>query len=125
MIPRALAAALLLATYGTLALLWTVVGPYLERRHMTEARRRELEASTKTQRTGHPWEVVAPVLLIGVPVLFIVDGLVFRIGLLYAPDLSFFHPLDTVTQLAGVALSFLGLALMVVAGRTLVREVFS
>ncbi len=63
--------------------------------------------------------------MIGVPTLFIVDGLIFRVGLLYSPYLSFLNPLDTHIQVAGVVLASIGLVLMVVVGRTLTLHVFS
>ena len=128
MIPSEVAAALLLALWGILALLWLVWAPYLERKQMTEARRREREAErakgpVRSRRTA--WGLISPILLVGIPALLIVDGLFFRIGLLYSPFLSFFNPFDTYLQVAGVVLASAGLVIMVVAGRTLIREVYA
>ena len=128
MIPSEVAAALLLALGGIYVLLWLVWGPYLERKHMTEARRREMKAErakgpVRSRRTA--WGFISPILLIGIPALLIVDGLFFRIGLLYSPFLSFFNPFDTYLQVAGVVLASAGLVIMVVAGRTLIREVYA
>ncbi len=125
MLSREVAAALLLVIGALILLLWTVWGPYLERRHMTAARRAELEAGRGKRGKRHVWDVVAPILIVGVPALFIVDGLIFEIGLLYSPSLSFFNPVDTYVQLTGVLLAAVGLVLMVAAGRTLILEVFT
>ncbi len=125
LIPREMVAALLVVIGGILLLLWTVVGPYLEKKHMTKARRAEIAAWRAKKGQRHVWNIIAPILIIGLPVLFIVDGLVFRIGLLYSPYLSFFNPFDTHVQAAGVVLASIGLLIMVVVGRTLILEVFS
>ncbi len=109
--------------------MWTVWGPYLEKKYMTEARRAEIEAQKAQVKAPKPrrhlWNVIAPTLIFAVPILFIVDGLVFPIGLLYSPYLSFFNPLDTPIQVAGGLLAAVGLVLMFVVGRTLIFQVFS
>ncbi len=125
MIPREFVAVLLVAIGGIILLLWTVVGPYLEKKHMTEAMKAELAAPRAEKGQRHVWEIIAPIFIIGVPALFIVDGLVFRIGLLYSPYLSFFNPFDTYVQAAGAVLASIGLVIMVVVGKTLILEVFS
>ncbi len=82
-IPREIAARLLLAIGGIVFLLWVGLDIYLERKHMTAARRMEVEAERTegvTRPKRHIWHIVGPILMIGVPALFIVDGLIFRIG---------------------------------------------
>lgn len=125
LIPIEIAAGLLLAIGGIIFLLFGVWGPYLEKKHMTVARKAEIEVQKAKKARRHPWDLIAVGLIIGVPALFIVDGLFFRIGLLYSPYLSFFSPIDTQIQVAGVVLSTLGLVLMIVVGRTLILQVFT
>lgn len=125
MIPKEIVAALLLAIGGIILLLWTVWGPYLEGKHRTEARKAEIEAQKAKKTETHVWNFIALGLIFGVPALFIVDGLVFHIGVLYSPYLSVFSPIDTQIQVAGVVLATLGLVLMIVVGRTLILQVFT
>ncbi len=128
MIPREIAAGLLLAIGGIVFLLWVGLDMYLERKHMTEARRMEVEAKRAkgvTRPKRHIWHIVGPILMIGVPALFIVDGLILRIGLLYSPHLSFLNPVDTYVQIAGIVLASTGIVVMVVAGITVVLQVYA
>ncbi|MBI4415457.1 MAG: isoprenylcysteine carboxylmethyltransferase family protein, partial [Euryarchaeota archaeon] len=46
-------------------------------------------------------------------------------GLLYAPFLTFFNPIDTTMQVAGVVLASVGLGIAAVAGRTLAKHVYA
>ncbi len=78
-----------------------------------------------TRPKRHNWHIVGPILMIGVPTLFIVDGLIFRIGLLYSPQLSFLNPVDTYVQIAGIVLASTGIVVMVVAGITVVLQVYA
>lgn len=52
-------------------------------------------------------------------------GVIFEIGLLYSPFLSFFSPIDSYVQMAGVLLTAIGLVVMVFVGRTLILQVFT
>ncbi|MFQ5910313.1 MAG: methyltransferase family protein [Thermoplasmata archaeon] len=134
--PIEVVAVLLLAIEGATALIELAVFPHWEKKFMTEARRREIEAK-KEQRKRHKRarsftataraalvKYYAYVILFGLPATFIVDGSVFRIGLLYSPYLSFFNPLDSHVQLAGMALSAIGLVISVPVTRTLAEQVF-
>ncbi|MFQ5872078.1 MAG: methyltransferase family protein [Candidatus Geothermarchaeales archaeon] len=130
MLPIEVAAVLVLAIVGSVLALF-LVGAYLERRFMTEARKKEIEAEKreKERRARSPmrvaWWVIYIVIVLGFPALFIVDGLVFRVGLLYSPYLSFFNPFDTYVQVAGVVLSAMGLVILLASGTVLIEHVFS
>ncbi len=125
MLSREIVAALLLAIGLLILLTWAVWGPYLEKKHTTDGRRAEREAERAKKGKTHIWNIIAPILIIGVPALFVIDGLIFEIGLLYSPYVSFFNPIDTYIQVAGVLLSAIGLVIMVFVGRTLILQVFT
>ncbi len=96
---------------------------------MTDARKRELEKSrgqeSPSSRLNRIWSSVARIVLVVLPLLFVIDGLFLRIGLLYSPSLTFPTPADMVVQGAGIALSMAALALMTTVGRTLAKRVFA
>ena len=94
---------------------------------MTDARREELA----TERAESPagvvklvWPMVARGVAFGLPLLFVLDGLLFRAGILYSPRLSFFVGSGLPLQIAGLVISAVGLALMIVGGRTLAVRVY-
>jgi protein-S-isoprenylcysteine O-methyltransferase Ste14 len=58
------------------------------------------------------------------PLLFAIDGLVYRLGILYAPSLTFSLGPDLVLQIAGIVLSAAGLALLIGLGRKLAVNVY-
>ncbi|MFQ5838344.1 MAG: methyltransferase family protein [Thermoplasmata archaeon] len=120
---------LLLVVVALGILLWLAVFPYWEREFMTGARRRELEARRSekcpTRLANRVWALASGTIFIGLPVLLIADGLVLNIGLLYSPYLSFFNPFDGYLQVVGLIVSFVGLAIMAVAGRTLAEHVYA
>ncbi len=129
MLPIRIAGALLAGLWGTAVLMWLVLDPYWTRRHMTEARRREKEAA-KAQPHARPpvdraWSAIAIVVLLALPTLYIVDALLLPLGLLYAPSLSFIPPFASAWQIGGVAVTLVGLWIMLTVGRTLARKVFA
>lgn len=131
MIPIEIVSGLVLATMGTIVL-FLAAGSYWERRLMTEARKREIEAEKQEKgerRTRSPskvvWWVIYGIILFGLPVLLVVDGLAVRIGLLYSPYLSFSNPLDNYVQAAGVVLLALGLVILVASGRMISGHVYA
>jgi protein-S-isoprenylcysteine O-methyltransferase Ste14 len=59
-----------------------------------------------------------------VPLLFVIDGLVPRIEVLYAPSLSFFAGPDLGLQIVGIVVSTVGLAILIGVGRKLAVNVY-
>ena len=106
-----------------------IVGRYWEKKFLTEARKKELEAKRleKTEKKIAPkfWALVREPIIIFLPLLFIIDGLVFRMGILYSPYLSFFNPIDIYLQIIGLIIIFLGFILYLIAGKTVLKEVYS
>jgi protein-S-isoprenylcysteine O-methyltransferase Ste14 len=110
----------LVGAFGAVILRWEKTG-------VTEARRRELEeereASERVSVGIRVWRVVVTAVLVGMPLLFVVDGLVSRLGILYAPSSLSLGP-DLVLQIAGIVLSAAGLALLIGLGRKLAVNVY-
>jgi protein-S-isoprenylcysteine O-methyltransferase Ste14 len=111
----------LVGVFGAVIIRWEKTG-------VTEARRRELEeereASERVSVGIRVWRVVVTAVLVGMPLLFVVDGLVSRLGILYAPSLTFSLGPDLVLQIAGIVLSAAGLALLIGLGRKLAVNVY-
>jgi protein-S-isoprenylcysteine O-methyltransferase Ste14 len=111
----------LVGVFGAVILRWEKTG-------VTEARRRELEGEREgSERLSvgiRVWRVVVTAVLVGMPLLFAIDGLVYRLGILYAPSLTFSLGPDLVLQIAGIVLSAAGLALLIGLGRKLAVNVY-
>ena len=110
----------LVALFGAVILRWEKTG-------VTEARRRELEqeaTEAKSLVAITVWRVLVNVVLVGIPLLLAIDGLFYRIGILYSPSLSFFAGPDIVLQIAGIVLSLVGLAILIAVGRKLAVNVY-
>jgi len=113
-------------TWVLVALFWAVILRW-EKTGVSEARRRELEQeATEANRSVGiiVWRVLVNVVLVGIPLLLAIDGLFHRIGILYSPSLSFFAGPDVVLQIAGIVLSVVGLAILIVVGRKLAVNVY-
>jgi protein-S-isoprenylcysteine O-methyltransferase Ste14 len=112
-------------TWVLVGLFWAVILRW-EKTDVTEARRRELdqEGPERTTIGIKVWRVGVNAVLIGVPLLFTIDGLVSRLGILYAPGLSFFAGPDLVLQITGIVLSVVGLAILLAVGRKLAVNVY-
>jgi protein-S-isoprenylcysteine O-methyltransferase Ste14 len=98
-----------------------------EQTHTTAARRRELATERSDRATGVVrlvWRIVAHAVVFGLPLFFVLDGLLFRIGILYSPRLSLFVGFELPLQVAGVVLSAAGLAILIILGRTLAVRVY-
>ncbi len=99
------------------------------KKFFTEARKKELEAKQSEKRkvkiAPRFWGLVQEPIRIFIPLLFIIDGLVFRMGILYSPYLSFFSPFDIYLQIIGLIITFLGLIIYLIAGKTITKEVYS
>ncbi|MHA2181638.1 MAG: methyltransferase family protein [Promethearchaeota archaeon] len=102
---------------------------YWPRKFTTEARKKEIEAEQSEKRkikiVPKIWTVISKLIMIFLPLLFIIDGLLFRIGLLYSPYLSLFIPIDVYLQIIGLIIIFFGLILYLISGKTIIQHVYS
>lgn len=125
-LPIEIVAVLVGATWALVAFLWAVILRW-EKTGVTDARRRELEqeASEPKPPIGITvWRIVVNVVLVGIPLLLAIDGLVYRVGILYSPSLSVFAGPDVVLQVVGIMLSVVGLTILIVVGRKLAVNVY-
>lgn len=126
MLPMTITAGLVLLLVTPAVVVALVLEPYWQRKFRTPAREAELDRDeTESWGSSNPVFIVMVIVFLGLPALFVVDGLVVRIGLLYNPRLSVFFPLDTYVQIVGVGLATLGLAILTVTARVLAEHVFS
>ena len=99
------------------------------KKFLTEARKKELEAKQPEKRNikiaPKLWALVQEPIRIFIPLLFIIDGLLFRMGILYSPYLSFLNPIDIYLQIIGLIIIFFGLILYLIAGKTVTKKVYS
>lgn len=112
--------------WGCLAVFWAVVLRW-ESSLVTDARREELATERTDTAAGvveRAWPIVARAVVFGLPLLFVVDGLLFRLGILYSPRLSLSVGFELPLQIAGTIVSVLGLAIMIIVGRTLATKVY-
>jgi protein-S-isoprenylcysteine O-methyltransferase Ste14 len=112
-------------TWALVGLAWAVE-LRSEKTSVTEARRAELEAQgpEEVSRGIRLWRDLMIAILIAIPLLFAVDGLVYRIGIVYESALSFFAGPDLALQVAGILASAVGLLILVVVGRKLAVNVY-
>lgn len=129
MIQIRIVALMILAILVLIILVEFLVWRYWERKFMTEARKKELETKRlekhQIKLTRKVWTVTSEIIPIALPFLFIVDGLVIRMGILYSPYLSFFNPFEIYLQIAGLVISFVGFIIMIVSGRTVSEHVYA
>jgi protein-S-isoprenylcysteine O-methyltransferase Ste14 len=113
------------AIWGLVAIFWIVINRW-ERTGITEARRKELEGEGPESMTPgiRAWRLMTRAITIAIPALFVIDGFVDRIGILYAPELSFFAGPDLALQIVGIVLSVVGLAILIGVGRKLAVNVY-
>jgi len=102
---------------------------YWNKKFLTEARKKELESKQseklKIKIAPKIWGLVRKPIMLFLPLLFIIDGLVFRMGILYSPYLSFFNPIDIYLQIIGLIIIFFGLILYLISGKTIIKHVYS
>jgi len=102
---------------------------YWNKKFLTEARKKELEVKQPEKRkikiVPKFWDLISKLIMIFLPLLFIIDGLVSRIGILYSPYLSFFNPIDSYLQIMGLIIIFSGLILYLISGKTIIKNVYS
>ena len=130
MIQIKLLAVLLLVILICRILIYNIVWRYWGgKKFLTEARKKELETKPSEKRkvkiAPKVWGLVQEPIRIFIPLLFIIDGLIFRMGILYSPFLTFFNPIDIYLQIIGLVIIFFGLILYLIAGKTVTKEVYS
>jgi hypothetical protein len=125
MLPVEVVSLLVGAIWGLVALFWAVILRW-EKTGVTEARRQELQHQGSERPTIgiRAWRVMVNTVLVGLPLLFAIDGLVYRLGILYAPALSFSAGPDLALQIAGIGISVVGLAILIGLGRKLAVNVY-
>jgi protein-S-isoprenylcysteine O-methyltransferase Ste14 len=112
-------------TWALVGIFWAV-NLWWERTDVTDARRRELDAqgADVVSRGIRAWRVSAVTVCAVIPALFAIDGLVRDLGILYAPGLSFLAGPDLALQIAGIAMSVAGLAILIGVGWKLAVHVY-
>jgi protein-S-isoprenylcysteine O-methyltransferase Ste14 len=112
-------------TWGLAGIFWVVIRRW-ERTGVTEARRRELEGEgpEAVSPAIRAWRWMTVAITAAIPALFVVDGFVDPIEILYAPELSFFAGPDLALQIVGIVLSAAGLAILIGVGRKLAVNVY-
>jgi protein-S-isoprenylcysteine O-methyltransferase Ste14 len=125
MLREAVVALIVGLTWGLVAVFWAV-NLWWERTGVTDARRRELdtEGSEVVSPRIRAWRVSAVTVCAVVPALFVIDGLLRDMGILYAPRLSFLAGPDLALQIVGIAMSVGGLAILIGVGRKLAVHVY-
>jgi protein-S-isoprenylcysteine O-methyltransferase Ste14 len=102
---------------------------YWNKKFLSDARKKELDANKPEKRKlkilPRIWALLSKLIMLFLPLLFFIDGLVFRIGILYFPYLSFFNPLDMYLQLIGLVLIFFGLIIYLISGKSIIKHVYS
>ena len=113
------------AIWGLVGIFWIVINRW-ERTGVTEARRKELEGEGPESLTPgiRAWRRMTRAITIAIPGLFVIDGFVDRIEILYAPELSIFAGPDLALQVVGIVLSAVGLAILIGIGRKLAVNVY-
>ena len=111
--------------WGLVAIFWVVIFRW-EHTSVTEARRQELERESPEHVTPgiRAWRLMTTTVTGAVPLLFVIDSLLPRIEVLYAPSLSFFAGPDLALQIVGLVLSTAGLAILIGVGRKLAVNVY-
>lgn len=106
------------------------------KKFLTKARKKELEAKQPEKRkvkiAPKIWALVQEPICILIPLLFIIDGLILRMEILYSPYLSFFKPINIylqiislILQIMGLIIIFCGFILYLIAGKTVTKKVYS
>jgi protein-S-isoprenylcysteine O-methyltransferase Ste14 len=128
MLPIGVVSVLVAIIWGSVAIAWALIYHW-ETGPVSEARRREIEG----ERSERPssgigklvWIVGARVVTAAIPLLFVIDGFWDRIEILYSPELTFTAGPDLALQIAGIVISAVGLAILIVLGRKLAARVYA
>jgi len=125
MLPVEIVSLLVVVTWVSVAGSWAAI-LHWEKTSVTEARRQELEreGSETVSPRIRLWRLMTLAVLIGIPLLFAIDGFVDQVEILYSPGLSFLAGPDLALQVAGIVLSILGLAILIGLGRKLAVNVY-
>jgi protein-S-isoprenylcysteine O-methyltransferase Ste14 len=112
-------------TWAFVGIFWAVILRW-EKTGVTEARREELERESSEQVSPgiRAWNLMMTAVVVVIPLLFAIDGLVHRLGILYSPGLSFFAGPDLALQILGIVLSASGLVILIAVGRKLAVNVY-
>jgi protein-S-isoprenylcysteine O-methyltransferase Ste14 len=105
-------------TWGLAGIFWWVI-LWWGRTGVTEARRRELDAEgAEAVSPGlRAWRIMATSACAVIPALFVIDGSIADIDILYAPGLSFLVGPSLALQIVGIAMSVTALAILIGVGR--------
>jgi protein-S-isoprenylcysteine O-methyltransferase Ste14 len=111
--------------WGLAGIFWVVIRRW-ERTGVTEARRRELddEGPEAVSLAIRAWRWMTVTITGAIPLLFVIDGFMDSIEILYAPELSFFAGPDFALQILGIVLSIGALAILIGVGRKLAVNVY-
>lgn len=125
MLPIEAVSVLVLVIWGCVGIFWLLIVRWEDTRQ-TEARRREVarERSDQDSVGTRVWHIAAMMITIGIPLVFVIDGLFGGVGVLYSRDLSFFAGPDLALQMVGIALSAGSLAILIGVGRKLAVHVY-
>ena len=113
------------AIWGLAAIFWVVIRRW-ERTGVTQARRLELddEGAEAVSPAIRAWRWMTVTITAAIPAVFVIDGFVDSIEILYAPELSFFAGPDLALQIVGIVLSAAGLVILIGVGRKLAVHVY-
>jgi protein-S-isoprenylcysteine O-methyltransferase Ste14 len=132
MLPERVVAGSILIVWGIAMANWLVLWDRQTQRLMTQARRKEIETEaaakpTKARHTaiGVLWTVLSYGTSLGLPLVFVVDGLTSRLGILYSSVLSFHSTFAIAVQVTGMMLMTAGLVMMLGIAPILSREVYA
>lgn len=125
MLPVKTVAVLVAVIWGAVGFFWLLIVRWEDTRQ-TEARHREVDRErSEVESVGtRVWHVAAMTVTIGIPLVFVVDGLFGGIGVLYSRDLSFFAGPDLALQIVGIVISVGSLAILIGVGRKLAVRVY-
>ncbi len=125
MLPIEAVSVLVAVIWGCVLIFWVLIVRW-ETTRQTEAGRREAERErSEVESNGtRVWHVAAMTVTIGIPLVFVIDGLSGGIGVLYSPGLSFFAGPDLTLQIAGIVISAGCLAILIGVGRKLAVRVY-
>lgn len=136
MIQITILAYIILVIFIVQILIEFVVLSYWKRKFITEARKIELTVyllkKPKIKSKLLVWAFLfdiywilrgpIPILL---TLLFIIDGMIFRMGILYSPYLSFFNPFDIHLQILGLGMILFGIFIFLITGKMVIKHVYS
>jgi protein-S-isoprenylcysteine O-methyltransferase len=109
--------------WGLVGVSWALMMRW-EHTGMTDARRQELRGQEAEPPGILAWRRMTFTVTGVIPLLFVIDGLVYDLGILYSSTLSFFAGPGRVLQVTGIVVSVVGLAILIGVGRKLAVNVY-